>query len=143
MIPIFSNAVHLYIDGLREGDPDLQHPCHYLASSGGYDYPQGESSRSTSIVVLEGWTKASLETALVAMKGLHFLTADRSTTIPPKDRNQASTQDDSESIDIIGEEAEKQVLDGVYYHTGGRIRDALEYVKDPTAWKSEKASMIQ
>jgi hypothetical protein len=39
-------------------------------------------------------------------------------------------------------ETETEKIDDIFYHTGGRIREALQYLKDPVRWKEEKKDMI-
>ena len=162
MIPIWNDNIHLYIDGLHEGDPDLIHPFHYLCTSGGYDSPQGESARHASLVVLEGWSKSSLKKALTEME-VTFSFLDNKEEAPPPtadadgegNPSSSSTGDEEEGdgeadgdvhMEDDGEGSRQQILDeildDIFYHTGGRIREVLEYAKDPTTWKCEKKSMI-
>jgi hypothetical protein len=64
LVPVQQGKYLLYIDGLHEGDADLNNPHHYLSTNGGYDSPQGESARHASLVVLDGWSKVALDEAL-------------------------------------------------------------------------------
>jgi len=154
MIPIRDGVIRLYIDGLHEGDPDLIHPFHYLCISGGYDSPQGESARHASLVVLEGWSKASLGKALTEM-AVTFLdnkeeaptpTANREGNPPPSSTGDEEKGDGEADGDVHmendGKDCRQQILDDIFYHTGGRIREVFQYAKNPTTWKFEKQSMI-
>jgi hypothetical protein len=115
---IIVGDVLLFLDGLHEGDTDLLLPHHYLSTSGGHDTPQGEASVS-SLVVLGGWQKEAL------IKGFRC-------AVPRPDIRLAGTNETE------GEDKESQLMDDIFYHTGGRIREALLYSKDPTMWKAKK-----
>jgi hypothetical protein len=77
-------------------------PHHYLSTSGGYTTPQGEASRYSSLVVLGGWQKEALFKG-IKIAGIHLTGT-----------NEMETEDEGSR------------LDDIFYHTGGRIREALE-----------------
>jgi hypothetical protein len=95
-------------------------PHHYLSTSGGYDIPQGESSMNVTLVILGGWEKKAL------CKG--FKIAASAAGICLTGTSETETED--------------ELMDDIFYHAGGRIREALQYLKDPVRWKLQKRAMI-
>lgn len=167
-VHILNSRCLLYIDGLHEGDPDLVHPHHYLSTSGGYDSPQGESAKGTSLVVLGGWSKDSLSAAFAALE-VDFSGMNETDRVVENQDGTMETPDDEENdgggakvddneigelgdeqhgVDAFGAEGEDDqedndtMLDEIFYHTGGRIREVFEYAKDPHTWKKEKKAMV-
>jgi len=139
MVPIQQGRCLLYIDGLHESDPDLQQPHHYLSTSGGYDAPHGESARHATIVVLGGWSKVQLSEALTKLS-VHVLdvwSAESEGTLEDGEEMVDKASDVEDEDDI-----RNQAIDYIFYHTGGRIREVLEFIRDPTTWKDEKEGMI-
>ena len=133
-VPIRKDLYILYIDGLHEGHPDLMNPHHYLATSGGYDSPQGESAIYSSLVVLEGWSRASLEAGLQKLSNNVF----DAKLYPDLDKYKTVVENHDED-----EYTRKMnIFEDIFYHTGGRIREVFLYATNPQVWLEEKTSMI-
>lgn len=148
VVPIRDDAFLLYIDGLHEGDAELGDPHHYLSTSGGHDAPQGEFARKASLVVLGGWSEASLEAGLEKLS-INLLDSEIYPDLNDGGEKGESNQPGAEDAKMAdgdddgGEDAKKKsILNEIFYHTGGRIREVFDYVKNPIVWKREKKAMI-
>ena len=168
-VHVMSNNVLLFIDGLHEGDQDLYLPHHYLATSGGHDVPQGESATSSALVVLSGWEKTDLQKALELTSDIldnHEPSGidDVAAAAPAVDGvaraaspapAAATTKCDDEmegleEADADGDDGDKsassyspdEVFEDIFYHTGGRIREALKYAQNPDIWKADTTATV-
>ena len=168
-VHVMSNNVLLFIDGLHEGDQDLYLPHHYLATSGGHDVPQGESATFSTLVVLSGWEKTDLQKALELTSDIldnHKPSGidDVAAAAPAVDGvaraassapAAATTKCDDEmegleEADADGDDGDKsassyspdEVFEDIFYHAGGRIREALKYAQNPRKWKAQKTATV-
>jgi hypothetical protein len=116
---ILNDDFLVFLDGIHQGSDDLIMPHHYLSTSGGFDTPQGESAMYSTLVVLGGWQKKAL------FEGLKVVAPESGINLA------GANEDDADR------------LEDIYYHTGGRMREALLYSKDPVMWKAEKKAMIE
>jgi hypothetical protein len=138
------NDVILYIDGAHEGDADLSIPHHYLSTSGGFETPVGESARSSTLVVLCGWQKVVLGKALESTSDM----LTRKTDGTADEDVDGAHSDAANFGSIEGLEADldaafsEETLEDIFYHTGGRIREAFGYAREPYLWMAEKKATI-
>jgi hypothetical protein len=146
-VKVLEDKVLLFLDGLHEGDAELRGPHHYLATSGGHDSIVGESAIKATLVVLGGWQKAPLGMALDLTSNV--LTRKKI----PAATEAAATQDDmamlapDAGVKLLTEEEldaayTHEALEDIFFHAGGRIREAFLYAKDMDTWRCEKKAVI-
>ena len=109
--------VLLFLDGFVPGDDDLKalNSYHYLSTSAGCNSPSGEQEESLELVILSAWQKKCLGRALVQQQQQYVV----------------------ENEDDVDERLEE-----IFFHTGGRIREAIAFLKNQRDWIGKKKKMI-
>jgi hypothetical protein len=171
---LMQDEVLLFLDGLHEGDSELQIPHHYLATSGGHGSIVGESAKLATLVVLGGWQKYDIGKALeltsemwthekkaVGLQSEEARLKGRDSTqgviLPPMVALEKPAPDDTSDVKLTDVDTaasdesstqadaatfKQEALDDIFFHSGGRIREAILYSQDKIAWRSEKKAVI-
>ena len=153
----------LFVDGVNEGDPDLGFKKYnYLCTSGGHDGPKSEQQHSLSIVILNAWEKETLK--LAVMGSLKLLppspqhvartqaqmdapvqvpAAGVTTTNEQVPVSQAPTTPRRQDLQSIESNESDLKFEETYFHTGGRIREAIAFLRDPENWVKRARAMLE
>lgn len=141
-VRLLRNHVLMFVDGPKYSDSkDTKNgSVHFLCTSGGHPFPKSEERLSARVTVLDGWKKDPLADALkmYAKKSAVDRIWKEEIIQEEDDQKKESSDmdvdaDDSSAGDGDGPDYQakvEEVIDLVYYYTGGRIRDALKLVQD-------------
>ena len=158
----------LFLDGLKEGSDDLKSftSYHYLSTSAGHDEPSGEQSSTMDIVILSAWEKEDLQTAISdslrllrpsPRQGRRLRNTSSAHELSPApvessvNKNVSENAQDVQGVPRTPKTQQRQgteiddpdeEFEDVYFHTGGRIREAIVYLDDPEKWKKKKERML-
>lgn len=96
---------------------------------------------TSTLVVLSGWQKRVLGLALAKTSDVLVRKKILVDGAVAKSDDKMEDLDEADADDESINYAE-EVLEDIFYHTGGRIREAFEYAKDPEFWKLDRKSSI-
>ena len=164
--------VLLFLDGFVPGDEDLKtlNSFHYLSTSAGCDSPSGEQEDYLDLVILSAWEKESLRLALLQQMQYAGGNQDGVNTAMEEDQQQQQQdvevdvggsgdgidetgghrlqqqqdatleEEDAQQRDAGG--SEDELLEELFFHTGGRIREAISFLRGKDAWIKKNKKMI-
>ncbi len=137
-VQLLRNEVLMFADGPRyEDNKDTKDgSIHFLCTSGGHPGPKNDEWTSMKVVVMTGWKKSPHADALKRYAKEDVVEKIWETEIWGEEQEQEKEKGGPTDMDVdadndvpSNEEKLEEVVDLVYYYTGGRIRDALKIVK--------------
>lgn len=160
----------VFLDGLKQESEDLKNftSYHYLTTSAGHDAPSGEQSQTMDIVTLSAWKKEDLRSAI--SDSLHLLPPSPTRRTTSASREVASPgaldacspnnnlQENGEGMQggaatmggtntptpqqLTEDNNADERFEEVYFYVGGRIREAIAFLRDKQKWIRKKRRML-
>jgi len=159
-----SQKALLFVDGVQQDDDDLKKfkAYNYLCTSAGHSLPSSEQRSGMELVILNAWEKQTLK--LAVMGSLELLppspqhlagtqaqmgsSAQEPSTGSATNNNQhlpgaqpPTTPPRQEPRSIESDESDEK-FEEMYFHTGGRIREAIAFLKNPDEWVKNHRAML-